>query len=153
MARMRGKQRTMGLISSPSCLKCVRDLTIVTAFQTYLQKIKKYQENSPPLPYFATGEQELEMQGKKETWRLSKQTPHFTNEETEAQRGEVTYLRPQLWEMTETGLEREQLEIQANVLSHCVTHTSDDLGQQEGGREGDPTAPSNENNKKDLRHS
>lgn len=44
------------------------------------------------------------------------------------------------------------LEVRAKVLSHCIAHNADALGWQEGG-EGDPTAPSNKNNRKDLRHS
>jgi hypothetical protein len=57
---------------------------------------KAKQENVPHLPHFATRGKELEFLSRKGTWRSSKQTDDFTNEETEAQRGEVTYLRPQL---------------------------------------------------------
>lgn len=42
--------------------------------------------------------------------------------------------------MAKAELDRGSLEVQAKVLSHCITHNADALGWQERGK-GDPTAP------------
>lgn len=144
MSKVRGKNRSVTFV--PCGWTCVTDLTPVTAAQNRPQDTTT-EERSPHLPRAVTGQQEAEFQGRKGTGRSRKQTHHFTNEETEAQRAEATYLRLLLWGQTVGSSKCGPTCAGTESTRHSV------LGWQQGEEEGDPTAPGNKSNRKDLRHS